>query len=128
MARRRMTLALLILVFIAAIVTLNFSMILILRHQQQAVPFSEKDVTLSASSCVRPQDTAQGLDSIFTRDPAFWGRRPRLVQALRDYAELHKRALLGGGERVVLSHSWGGMNNRFLPLASALLFGMMTGR
>ncbi len=83
--------------------------------------------TTPASTCIRPEDTTQGLDSIFKRDPSFWGRRPRLVQALKDYAALHKRALSEDGP-VVLSHSWGGMNNRFLPLASALLFGMMTGR
>ncbi len=51
------------------------------------------------------------------------------MQALKDYAALHARAVGGGeGARFVVSHSWGGMNNRFLPLASAMLFGMMTGR
>ena len=95
---------------------------------------SSTSTSASTSTCIRPEDDTQGvggggLDSTFKRDPAFWSRRTKLVQALKDYSALHEQALSGGvGARFVLSHSWGGMNNRFLPLVSAMLFGMMTGR
>ena len=149
MHRLRLTFTLLLLVIIVTGVTFNFSMILNMRRLKEpprkvfktieSTPISPANPKLhpekpseapspTASSCVRPEDNAQGLDSVFKRDPEFWGRRPKLVQALKDYADVHKRAISGGEGRVVLSHSWGGMNNRFLPLASALLFGMMTGR